>query len=451
MVKLFAMEDDSSSSNNTLLIDKVLESAKKPESATSLTADMLQQRQQLNEEIKEKLTEEPESSDDNSNTEQSTNNDDNRNTDKEDESSTDDEPTGKEEEDTDETPEDKEELKGLIGADLKEDSNEDTATESLATRVTLANIFSPIRRHHERYVASLVPYALESSALPVKQQPIVYVKESVIASLNNLVTLSNAYIENNKTFTSKITESVKSLNERITVFKQFVDAEKYHFTNKLINDKDILSNLSVPDKSDPRETSRLIIDYAESSKRATTLLMSNEFSKLQDGYLNSNFKPEDGDLVFNKIIPGFNLIKVHLPVYKNYLSTKIEDYQYYKLKVLKTEDLYNLTSISVTEDKELLFLVDNIDKLIVNIALGVDNLIDINTFFSKFIEEVKAMIYDIDHDKYTNLAEVGIDAKVQDFIKFKLAIEAYYINVNTLIEYLTSTMSVLDLVVELKE
>jgi hypothetical protein len=444
VVKLFAMEENTSS-DNELLIDKVLERAKKPTSPMSLTADVLKQRQQLNEEISNKLAETTEESP----SEETKETEDTQREDEESSGDTETSPETDTEEKTDDTEgENKEDITSLIGSDLKK---EEPATESKALRVTLNNIFNPIKEHHRRYVQSLSPYALESQALPIKEQPIVYVKESVTESLNNLVTLSNTYVDNNTTFISNMSTSVKSLNERITVFKQFIAVEKYHFTNKLVSDKDILSNICTVDKSDPRDTTRFMLEYIESSKKATGLVTSNSFSELTSSYLNSNFNQEDDDLVYGKVIPGFSLIKVHTPTYQNYLSTKIEDYQYYKLKVLKTEDLYNLTSIGITEDKELQFIMSNVDKLLVNVTLSVDNLHDINGFFTKFIEEVKAMIYDIEHDKYTNLAQVGIDEKVQDFIKFKLAIEAYYINVNTMIEYLTGLMSVLNVTVELKE
>ena len=61
------------------------------------------------------------------------------------------------------------------------------------------------------------------------------------------------------------------------------------------------------------------------------------------------------------------------------------------------------------------------------------------------------MIYDVQQDKHKDLAGLDIDSKVKDFIRFKLAIEAYYININLILEFMTSVMSVLNEVVELKD
>ena len=43
------------------------------------------------------------------------------------------------------------------------------------------------------------------------------------------------------------------------------------------------------------------------------------------------------------------------------------------------------------------------------------------------------------------------DSHMNGFIRFKLAIEAYYININLILEFMTSVMSVLNEVVELKD
>jgi hypothetical protein len=118
---------------------------------------------------------------------------------------------------------------------------------------------------------------------------------------------------------------------------------------------------------------------------------------------------------------------------------------------VKTEDLFNLEAIGISEDRDLLSIMSSLDKLLVNIALGVDNLTGINTHFTTYVENIKALIYDVEHDKQKNLSELGLDSKVQDFIKFKLALETYYININTMMDYLTSAISVVNQCVELKE
>lgn len=475
MAKLFAMEEEKSSSSETneLLIDKLLRKAEEPKSPISLTADLLKQRQDLKKEIGDKLDEEPEensdeneddSSEENKSEEDTSgnnNSNENKNDEEEKEPSDSDKEKAKEEKDDVDAADDKESLNSLVGSGLSdkssekkedlEDKKEEQATESFKTKVTLNNIFTPIAQQYDTYKVSLESYNLGSSAVAIEQQPIVYTKEAVIKSLNNLILMSNGYIENNNIFISKIADSVKNLNEKITVFKGFVEAQKYHFTNILVNDKDILTNIACPGKSDLRETSRILLKYIENSNKATSLVVTNEFDQLSDSYSNSDFKKEDNDFVYNDIIPGFGLVRLHLEDYRNYLTTKIQEYQYYKLKVLKTEDLFNLNAISITEDKELIFIMSNLDKLLVNLAIGIDNLKDINAMFTKFIDEIKVIIYDIEQDKYKDLNSISIDEKVKDFIRFKLSIEAYYINTNTIMDYITSVISVINKCVELKE
>ena len=473
MAKLFAFEDETSSSND-LLIDKVLERSKQPKSPLSLTADVLKQRQELNKDIEKKLDDpqandaEEKKDDKPAESEDSPAADDSGQEDKpaDDQPKQDDKPSQSDENTEDETAaaDSEDGLNDLMGSGLgggestKEEKKEEPAkadapaTESFKShKVTLANVFTPLRNRYNGYKASLQAYALESQATPIQAQPVVYVKDSVIESLNNLVELSNNYIRNNTAFIENISKSVKDLNERIAVFKQFVEKKSYHFTNKLVNDRDILGNISIPEKSDLRATLKVLATYVEKSTQATALAVSNEFESLESGYLNSGFSKETEDLVYRQTLPGFNMVRLHLPAYKNYISTPIQDFQYYRLKVLKTEDLYSLPAISITEDNDLEFVTESIDKLLIAATVGVDNLSDISSHFTALIDQLKVLIFDVEKDKHKDLASLDIDSKVKDFIRFKLSIEAYYININLILEIMTSVMSVLNQVVELKD
>lgn len=510
MKKLYALEDDTST-NNELLIDKILEANKKDKSPLSLTADVIKQRQQLKNEILDKISdtdkeskedtnidkessdeekdsskeedsessdksikEEISSSDENteetdkdseekdSSKEESKDNTDKESSDEE-ASSKEDTSTQEDEEDISEAAENKDSLKSLIGSGLKEESKDTTskdkdvnktkeATESLLTsyKLSLANIFKPIHTSYNKYTASLesfnIPYKLA-----IEEQPIVYVKESVIESLNNLIQLANNYIANNTSFINNISQAVKSLNERLTIYTQYVEEEKFHFTQKLINDKDILVNLSIPNNSDIRSTIKVLSSYIDDSTKIVTLILNNNFDTLESSYTTNNFEKVKDDLSYKSILPGFNLIKVYIDPYSNYLNTNIQNYQYYKLKVFKTEDIFNLSAITINDDNEIKYILTTANKLIGYISLIVDNLTLINNNFNKFVDEIKVISYDIDKDKYKDLANVGIDDKVKDFIKFKLLIEESIIDINVIIDYLTSLETVVSKCVELKE
>lgn len=475
MAKLFAMEEVDASSTK-LLIDKVLEKSEQPKSPLSLTSDLLQQRKDLQEEITKELgnpdEEKPQESNDS--------NDDQQNNKQEQEKEEDKEPTSDNQSDEQETsdndstdekddgedPVEKDDIKSLVGSGLKgeepkekkespkEDKKEEPATESMVikshkTTPRLNNLFSPVSDYYSRYKHSLEAFNLSGNAIALEAQPIVYVKDSIIESLNNLVQLSNTYATSNEKFIETMGKSAASLNERITVFKGFVEREKYQFTQTLVKDPAILGNISVTGKSDIRDTVKILLNYLSNSDKATGLQLKNGFDTLSDSFNNSEYAVEAEDFVYKEMLPGFNLIRMHLDQYKNYLTTNIQNYQYYKLHVLKTEDLYSLNAISVTEDKELHYILDALDKLLVQLTMTVDNLTLVGKRYTAFIDEVKVLIYDIQNDKYKDLSSVGIDQKVKEFIQLKLAIESYYINSHMVIDYMTGVMSTLSQVVEL--
>ncbi len=506
-IKLFAMEDDgdkSSSDNNELLIDKVLNKAKKDDvSPLNLTAQLIEDRQNIKKELESKLDgddDEDKSSDnsddnkegDDSNDDSSDNDDTDSSGDDKDDSSdnkdgednSEDKDSGDndgdkdkedkpekedkksdDEEDISGAASDKDDLNSIIGSDLggssdkeekkevkeaKESYREKPSVRAVNKTTKAVGVFTGIHLAHESYVSNLSKYGLEDQANKLESQNLVYVKESVIESLNKLVQLANNYIQANDTFINKCSVSAKSVNERVTVFKTFVDAGKYRFNHKLVNDKAILENISLPGKSAIRETVRGLVKYVEGVNNSILNLMKNDLSQLKDSFTTSNFKEEGYDLVYNEVVPGFNILRLHIEPYVNYLKTPIENYQYYKVRTFKPSDLFDLDSIDISDDKELAFIVSYMDKLLVSIATNTDNLRDINTGFTKFIDDVKVIIYDVEKDKQTNLSTLGIDQKVKDFIKFKLSIEANYININLVIDYLTGVMTVLNETVELK-
>lgn len=144
------------------------------------------------------------------------------------------------------------------------------------------------------------------------------------------------------------------------------------------------------------------------------------------------------------------MIRAHLDQYENYLKANIENFHYYQLKTFKTEYLYNLDAIGVTEDKELDFVMTNLDKMLIDLSMSVDNFNVVNSNLNKLIDEVKVFIYDVEQDKYSNLAELDIDSKVKDFIKFKLVSEAYYSNVSMLLNYILNLDTIINKCIELK-
>lgn len=474
MAKLFALEEEEKSGNNELIIDKLLEKTEEKKSPMSLTADLLKQRDQVNKDVKEHIekTEEEQEEDQKSDDDQGDEGDSSEVEDKGSES----EETPQEEEEEEDSAaddtkaaDDKDSLSSLVGSGLKEGSEEkepkdsdkesdtkkekeETATESFSVnRVTLRNIFTPIVLAHEGYKEQLSIYNLSMEALPTEKQPVVYVKEAIVESISRLTKLANSYIDNTKTSIETYTESLVKLNERLAVFSKLVEAGKHQFTHKLVKDREVLSAISLKGHSDPRETSRTLLNYLNASNKAISLAVNNGFEELRNAFTSKDFTEEGDDLVYSKQLPGFLLVKVATVPYTNYLKTKLENYQYYNLKALKLEDLYELPGISITEDKDIEYIVKTLNDLVISAGVSIDTLKGITEHFNSFVNDLKVLSYDVQNDKYENLADLGIDAKVQDFIKFKLAMEASFININMSMNYIISMSGVLDVCLELSE
>lgn len=466
MGKLFAFEEESPK-NNELIIDKLLEKTKEKETPMSLTADLLKQRDQVNKEVKDHIEEAEKEQDDpeedNSEEESSDeSNDNSKENDNEDDSESEKKDEEPSEADDDKAAEDEESLSGLVGSGLKEKEesssdkkeetdNEEQATESFNVRPTLRNVFSPIKLAYEAYVENLSKYNLSMEAIQSEQQPVVYVKEAIIESISRLTQLANSYIDNTKSSIEIYSKSLIKLNERLTVFSQLVENGKHQFTHKLVKDRDILSKVSFKGHSDPRETSRVLLKYLNESNSAISLAINNSFNEIRNAFTAKDFKVENEDIVYAKQLPGFMGVRVSIVPYTNYLKTKIENYHYYNLKELKLEDLYELSGISITEDKDIEYIVKTLNDLVISAGVSIDTLKGITEHFTSFVNDLKVLSYDVQNDKHANLAELGIDAKVQDFIKFKLSMEASFININMSMDYISSMSSVLDICLELSE
>lgn len=461
MPKLFAFEEKASS--NELLIDKLIQKSKQPDSPISLTADLLKQRQEVAKEVDEELLkqkeqekEEPSEEEEEDGEEESGESDAN-----------DEEPEEEPKEDTGKSDEsaadDEGDLKSLIGTGLNGDKDDNPktdkadktekapATESYKPSQKLSRLFTPILHQYQKYCLSLEDYNLQDKAVAADKQAVAYVKEPVLASIKNLTTVSFKYSENITSFITTIGESILKLNERVTVLNSLVEANNYHFTHKLVSDKNILANVSYKDHSDPRETSRALLKYQQDSNTAISMMVNNSFADMKSAFLNANFVQQESELAYHKPIPGFNHVAVGLAPYTNYLKTKVEDFHYYKIKSSKAEDVYGLTAISITEDRDLEYIVKTISDLLISVTVSVDTLKGVNTNFENFTKDLKVLAYNVENDQYANMTELGIDERLQDFIKFKLALEASYININMVLDYITSILSVIDVCVELSE
>ena len=476
MVKLFALEDKdekSISKSNMLILDKLIENTKKEESPLSITADILEQKKELEKNIEkninksseEEIEKEEDTSAEKENIEPEKDKEEESKKEEDKSESKEEEETKKDKEETEEIEEsdlsqvadNKDSLKSLIGSEdkeipKKEEKKEEVTKESFkikTKKVSLEKIFTPILHSYAKYTLSLEEFGLKSK-LSLEEQPVVYIKEDVIESLNNFIINLDFYKNKNIETISSFTTTVKNLNEKITILGTLIKERKFHFTNLVINEADILSNISVSNNSDIINSSNLLIKYNEISNNIVTAILKNDFSKLYSIFTANEFEKEENDLIYSKMLPGFNIVRVHLDPYTNFSKVKLNDYNYYIIKVLKIEDLYNLDSISINKDNVIDNLIDKMNILLIKLTSNIDTLNVLNTNLDKLLEETKALIYDIEQNKYDKLGELNIDNKIKDFIKFKIMFEICNVNINLLSNFLLQCLTVLDRVIELK-
>lgn len=478
-MKLFTVEEEAS--GNELLIDKLLRKKEEDEkSPLSITADLLKKRDDIVKDVTKHIKEEEEKAEeeevDSDDTEDDTSSDEGEVEDKEEDTSDKgSEEEGKKEEapaedeaskdddieDFDKDPE------ALIGSALGDDSSdskgksegkEEVAQESFSnpSRITAANWNSPIRNRLDKYRLALEEVSPDIAPNKETAQPVVYVKDEVMTSLDNLTKLAFTYIERNKDFVTKSRSACEGLLERITVFKLMVEATRYHFTHKLVEDREVLANISHDGKTGIRESLRAINKYLKDSSTATSLIFNNDFDKLKDSFTTNNFEAEEGEGVDSELgyansIVGFKTTKVAIPQYVNYIKTKVNDFNYYSVREAKTEDIYNLPALSITEDKDMVYAADMLNTLMVNLITSLDTLNKVTENFNEFIDSIKVIAYNVQKDQYTSLGDLGLDEHIKDFIKFKLVMEVLHVNIDMGIDYVTSVFSALNVMLELKE
>lgn len=481
VVKLFpALESNPGDvlEDNKLLIDKVIEYSEIKDSDLSVTADLIKRRDELKKSIVKDLEngakKEEEEADSSGDSEAGSSDEGSAPQTDVDESPKDE---GNDKKDSASTtdPEDESaaadnegDLEGVIGSGLgdgesKKDEDkgsesskpaaesfqEKTPTKAPSNKFLKLNaVFKPIR---DKFNAAQI--ALESFGLKKKEdpsnQPVAYMEQEVVESLEYLLRIAQSYIAKNDTLTVGSRDGLKRLLEELTVFEEYFKNGNIHFTHAVVDDKDILGMISTPGKSAPRDTVTVLTKFTEASSSLVSKILTNGFNQLESDFLTSGFSAEDGEITYKDTLPGFQNVQASLSTFTNYIDTNYEDYQVYSIKYIRTDDLYDLPGVALTKDKDFEHLLSQTNKLIVDASVALDNLKTLNESYKKFCSDIKVIIYDIEKNKDKKLADLGLDEKLQDFIKFKLATEVYVILVEAVMSYLSGITGVLRQTVEL--
>lgn len=458
MTKLFALEQTAEEKPEELLIDKLTNLNKTEKPGISVTADLIKQRNELkteiDKEIKKTEAEGGEPSEDNNS------GDGDPDAEKKDDKGTEEEPESKGDENADgaegsEGGDDASDLDGLnslVGSAKKGE----TATESfkspkvvLPSFGNLKKLFTPIQAKYGAYCVSLESMNLVEKKKPINEQPVAYVKDEVLTSLNSLIGLAGKYVANNVNGIQNASEGVKTLMEQLTIYRQYQQQEKLHFTAQMVSKDDVKTSLSVQENSNVKETSGMLAKYFDITVPLIDKLLANKLEDFPSALQTSGFKEEGGTIDYEKILPGFYRISASFTPFTNYLETDYENYQIFRLKTFKLQDLYKLDHIALNEDKDLVAILDRADSIIMSIGLSIDNLKTLNDAYTNFIDKLKAVVYEIEKGEKDKLSDLELDEKMKDFIKYKLVAELYSLNISMGIEFLTSLVSAFTILVEL--
>ena len=157
----------------------------------------------------------------------------------------------------------------------------DKALGTVGFVTALKQVFEPLKAAHSRRVMAIESFGIKDKP-KVTDQPLVYVKDEVIESLTRLVTLANQYIQKNDSTITQVSDGVKKLAEQLTIYKEYVGAEKFHFSQALIQQEDLMKALSVKGKNELPYTATLLAKYLETSSAVSVKFLQNPFDQIPD-------------------------------------------------------------------------------------------------------------------------------------------------------------------------
>lgn len=474
MTKLFSME---SSSDDTpeLLIDKVIQRADKDKEGLRVTADLIKQRQRLKLDIDKELKKDPEPKEDEE-VEEVEENDDEENDDKKEEDSVesedDKEKDDKEEEEQDsevtekdeeqdptEAAQDADKLDSMIGSGLNkkqdkkeqpDDKNKQTSQESFSVKTLLpVKLFQGLKVKQMAHSLAMEEYNLSPKSNDPKAQPVAYVKDEVVMSLKKMIDLSNRYVSKNKHLAKTCGAGILKLSESLTVYEQCHKADKLHLNLKVINDTDSIKSLLSPGSGDLKEGASVFIRYLDNSATLVAKLLENDITTIGASLTSCGYSKQDDVYAYGKTLPGFNDVRVSCVDYQDYLKTKYEDFQAYRIKSFKVQELYDVEGISIDKDSDLVSILEKLGKIVMSVGLMIDNINDLSSLYTDLIDKVKSTCYDVEEGKVEKLSQLDIDSRLKDFIRFKLASEVFSNSIEMAIEYITAFISVFSGLIEL--
>lgn len=359
----------------------------------------------------------------------------------------DDEDFDEEEEDPEEEPEEEE------PEEEKKEDYEEVSTESYKA-IPYGNkkkwdIFKGLKKVERRRIKTLSSFGFglessESQEIKQGQVPVAYTKEPILKSLTMLGELNRKYINNTGSFIEKISVSLPKLNERLHNFERVKDDGSLIFTNELVTDIEILRSVACNGDIDLRDSLRKMRKFTNDANNVAKILTATPDVDMRDAFTSRHFL-DKGELVeYFLTLPGFIYVKANIPDYINYLKSDVIDYQYYSSVDRNPTELYGLKPLSISDEKDVVYYIESLKSLVVEMGVSIDILTSISKNFSDFMNELKVIRVGVEDDEFEKLSDLGLDQKVKDFIVFKLVVDIITNNINLGFDFITGMISVME-------
>lgn len=293
--------------------------------------------------------------------------------------------------------------------------------------------FASVKQSHAAYLLHARRYSSikEADRISLEEQPIVYTKDKVLQSLKAMVSTVAIYSKTIEQIFSTIGLTLKKYTEQITYYDEYSKTDRVTFTNKLVDDKDILLGLASSSSVDIKYSLRSLYKFNTAVVTLSKTILANPVDSLPGSFQTAGFTQDDTntDFSYSDVLPGFLSIKANAPVYENYLRTKIEQYNVYALNISKTFDYYNTSPVGLDKIDDLKTTIDYAFKLITSLAVLADNIRALDNALRVTLDTVKVKIFDVENNKIQDLSSLDLDKVIHDVIKLKLVIETSLVTV----------------------
>lgn len=373
--------------------------------------------------------------------------------------------SSEEEDNKDDKDDDKEDKKDDKD-DKGNDEDKDVGNESLrsTTRKLKASwdIALGLREVNQRHLDRLASFGIgiedannvkldEPTPIEDGTVNVVYAKDQIVEAVSKLSNINRKYVTHSQKYLEKMHEAVPKMDQRLNNYEVAIAGDKLELVGKLVDDVPLLKHVSYEGVSDPRKSLKRMQNYLVDTNEIASVLVKSDFNSMQDVFATKGFIVNSDELIYKKEIPGFNEVRATIPSYDSYLNSNITEFQFYSTSSENNGKLFDLAGVAVTELDEITFLVKSMKEIITELSVSIDMLDVITGEFKGFMNELNLLKVDIEEDAFEKLSEIGIDEKVQTFIKFKMVIEIVSVNTNLTFSYLTGLMSLFDSIVKFKE